>query len=233
MENISPSVPTSPVVPPSGDTSSVPSSSSRKMILIGLGVLVVLGVGGYFLFSGSGTGLKGSFTGDTPTPITGEATSQPVTGEAAPTTPVANVTPVTSPKTAPISGEAAPAPLTGEATPSSVKPQPVSVNTIVSDAPVKAGQSTILTIKGVNLAPMIIASSGTALSFSGTNIILTISAGANASFSDLAISPDGSTANVKVTVGSMAVHGTYSMNYFDIGVSDQALGTMKNVLTVQ
>ncbi|MCX6733829.1 MAG: hypothetical protein NTX63_03365 [Candidatus Peregrinibacteria bacterium] len=223
MENISPSVPTSPVAP----------SSSRKMILIGLGVLVVLGVGGYFLFSGSGTGLKGSFTGDTPTPITGEATAKPITGEATPATPMTTtVTPVTPPAIAPISGEAAPAPLTGEATPAAIKPQPVSVNTIVSDAPVKAGQSTILTIKGVNLAPMIIASSGTALSFSGTNIILTISAGANASFSDLALSPDGSSANVKVTVGDMAVHGTYSMNYFDIGVSDKALGTMQNVLTV-
>lgn len=222
MENISPSVPTSPVVPP----------SSRKMILIGLGVLVVLGVGGYFLFSGSGTGLKGSFTGDTPTPVTGEAMLKPITGEATPAAPATTVTPVTPSTTAPLSGEAAPAPLTGEATPSAVKPQPVSVNTIVSDAPVKAGQSTILTIKGVNLAPMIIASSGTALSFSGTNIILTISAGANASFSDLAITPDGSTANVKVTVGNMAVHGTYSMNYFDIGVSDKALGTMQNVLTV-
>lgn len=183
----------------------VTPSSSRKMILIGVAVFVVLGVAIYSQLSG-GSGVKGSFTEGT-TPITAEAAPAPITQEAAPVATISS-----SPD---------------------VKPLPVAVKTITSsDASVKPGKSTTITIKGSNLSPMVLASSGTAITFTNTTIILTLSSGANVSFSDLAVSPDGSIATIKATVGDMAVSGTYPMNYFDIAVSDKPLGTIQNVLTV-
>lgn len=188
----------------------VAPSSSRKMILVGVAVFVVLGVGIYSQLGG-GSGVKGSFTEGT-APITAEAAPAPITQEAAP---VATIP----------SSDATPTP--------EVKPLPVAVKTITSsDASVKSGESTTITIKGSNLSPMILASSGTAITFTNTTIILTISSGANVSFSNLTVSADGSMATVKATIGDMAVSGSYPMNYFDIAVSDKPLGTMQNVLTV-
>ena len=188
-----------PVIPP------VAPSSSRKMILIGVAVFVVLGVIAYSQLGG-GSGAKGSFTEDT-APITAEAAPAPITQEAAPAATISSS--------------------------SEVKSLPVAVKTITSlDASVKPGGSTTVTIKGSNLSPMILASSSTAITFTNTTIILTLSSGADVSFSDLAISSDGTMATVKATVGDMAVSGSYPMNYFDIAVSDKPLGTMQNVITI-
>ena len=162
-------------------------SSSRKMILIGVAVFVVLGVAVYSQLGG-GSGVKGSFTEDT-APITAEAAPAPITQEAAPVAIIPS-----SPE------DVVPAPV--------VKLLPVAVKTITSsDASVKPGESTTITIKGSNLSPMILASSGTAITFTNTTIILTISSGADVSFSNLSVSSDGSMATVKATIGDMAVSG--------------------------
>ncbi len=210
--SVTPAPLATPIAPP------VAPSSSRKMILIGVTVFVVLGVAVNSLLS-DGSGAKGSFTEDT-APISAEAAPAPITKEAAP---VATIP--TPPKDADTTSDATPAP--------EIKPLPVAVKTITSsDASVKPGESTIITIKGNNLSPMILASSGTAITFTNTTIVLTLSSGANVSFSDLTVTPDGSMTTVKATVGDMAVSGSYPMNYFDIAVSDKPLGTMQNVLTV-
>lgn len=218
METLPPNLAPVTSAPLATPVAPVAPSSSRKMILVGVAVFVVLGVGIYSQLGG-GSGVKGSFTEGT-APITAEAAPAPITQEAAPVATIPS-----SPEGVVPAPDAAPAPV--------VKSLPVAVKTISSsDASVKPGESTTITIKGGNLSPMILASSGTALTFTNTTIVLTISSGADISFSDLSVSSDGSMATVKATVGDMAVSGSYPMNYFDIAVSDKPLGTMQNVLTV-
>lgn len=74
---LAPIVPIAPIVTPTTP------SSSRKMILIGVGVFVVLGAVIYFLMGSSGTGVKGNFA-EGVAPITAEAPPAPITQEAAP-----------------------------------------------------------------------------------------------------------------------------------------------------
>lgn len=81
-------LPPAPFIPP------VPPSSlsplSRKMVLIGVTVFIVLGVGIYSLLSSGGAGVKGNFA-EVVAPITTEAPPAPITQEASP---VANSLPV-------------------------------------------------------------------------------------------------------------------------------------------
>lgn len=228
MENELPSVPVSEpsvtpvdpvVVAPAGAElpGVTPASSSRKTILIGVGIFLVVAVGFYFLVGGGGSGLKGSFIEDNTSPLSGEAAPAAITGEAAPA--------AKSDDSAESKGD--------EKTEDKTVTQVAVKSITAADASVKIGGSTILTFTGKNLFSMTIAVSGTALTFTGTNIILTIPAGAGVSYSDLSIAGDGASATVKATIGASAVPGVYGVSYFDIGVSDKALGIIPKVLTVE
>lgn len=142
----------------------------------------------------------------------------------------------TTPTPAPVETKTpAPAPVPEKVTPvPAAKPQSIAIKTITaSNASVKPGMSTTFTFKGSNLSSMVIASSGKEFTFtSNANITLTISLEADITFSDLVISSDGTTATVKASVGDKAFSGSYGVNYFDISLSKQSLGTIKNVITI-
>lgn len=234
MENELSSVPTSesnvpPVAPVAGGVGEPPSASlsSRKTLLIGVGIFLAVAIGFYFLVGGGGSGLKGSFIEDNSSPLSGEAAPAAITGEAAAKS--------ASDASGGAKSEADEKSAGSEKTDSDSKGvTQVAVKSITAaDASVKTGGSTVLTFTGKNLFSMTIAVSGTALTFTGTNIILTIPAGAAVSYSDLSIAGDGASATVKATIGASAVPGEYGVSYFDIGVSDKALGIIPKVLTVE
>lgn len=209
-----------PPVAPVLQTPPVPPASHKKTLVILL-VVMVLGAGAYFVFSDGG-GAKGSFVDGGEAPLSGEA-APVITAEAKPAEAPAVVEDD-------VKGDAS----ADDASAKKPADKPVSIKTITSTAPtVKPGGVTTITFKGSNLSSMTITSSNTAFTFTGTAIMLTIPAGAAATFDDLVILEDGNTATAKVTVGDTAIPGKYGISYFDTAVGDKTLGTIQNVLTVE
>ncbi len=206
-----------------------PPPASRKKTLVILLVVMVLGAMAYFVFSDGG-GAKGSFVDGGEAPLSGEA-APVVTGEAKPAdTPPAEAEGDSKAEDTSKDDASAEKPADEPA----AETKPVSIKTITSTVPaVKPGGVTTIVFKGSNLSSMTLTSSNTAFTFTGTAIMLTIPAGAAATFDDLVILEDGNTATAKVTVADTAIPGKYGISYFDTAVGDKTLGTIQNVLTIE